>query len=59
VLAVPVAPPDTAEKLRDEVDELICLHTPRAFMAVGQWYQQFDQTSDEQVVELLEKARGE
>lgn len=57
VLAVPVAPPDTTEKLREEVDELICLHTPRAFMAVGQWYQRFDQTSDEQVVDLLEKAR--
>ena len=57
VLAVPVAPPDTVEKLRNEVDELICLHTPRAFMAVGQWYQRFDQTSDEQVVDLLEKAQ--
>lgn len=56
VLAVPVSPPDTADKLRDVVDELICLHTPRAFMAVGQWYQKFSQTTDEEVVQLLEKA---
>jgi predicted phosphoribosyltransferase len=59
ILAVPVAPPDTAEKLRGKVDELVCLHTPRAFMAVGQWYQNFDQTTDEQVVDLLKKAREE
>lgn len=57
VLAVPVAPPDTADKLRDEVDELVCLKTPSAFMAVGQWYSQFGQTTDEQVIELLQKAR--
>jgi len=37
-MPVPVAPPDTAESLRREVDELVCLHTPAGFMAVGQWY---------------------
>jgi len=57
VLAVPVAPPDTAESLRREVDELVCLHTPAGFMAVGQWYEDFTQTSDAEVVALLEKAR--
>lgn len=59
ILAVPVAPPDTAEKLEREVDEMVCLDTPTAFMAVGQWYSNFSQTTDEQVVDLLERARAE
>lgn len=59
ILAVPVSPPDSADKLRDEVDELICLKTPSAFMAVGQWYSRFGQTTDDQVIELLHKAREE
>jgi predicted phosphoribosyltransferase len=57
ILAVPVAPPDTAEKLHSEVDKLVCLQTPPAFMAVGQWYQHFDQTSDEEVIQLLQKSQ--
>ncbi len=56
ILAVPVSPPDSADKLRDEVDDLICLETPSAFMAVGQWYSRFGQTSDDRVIELLRKA---
>ncbi|GAB6067549.1 phosphoribosyltransferase [Methylothermus subterraneus] len=56
VVAVPVAPPDTAAKLREEVDDLVCLATPENFYAVGQWYVDFSQTSDEEVRELLEKA---
>jgi predicted phosphoribosyltransferase len=59
VLAVPVSPPDTAESMAAEVDELVCLHTPPGFMAVGQWYQVFDQTSDEEVMQILERHRGE
>jgi len=59
VLAVPVSPPDTAESLRAEVDELVCLQTPLAFMAVGQWYEDFGQTSDAEVVELLERSARE
>ena len=59
VLAVPVAPPDTARRLADEVDEMVCLETPAAFMAVGQWYRDFSQTTDEQVTELLARAREE
>jgi putative phosphoribosyl transferase len=59
ILALAVAPPDTAEELRQEVDELICLETPSAFMAVGQWYSNFSQTTDEQVVELLKRAKEE
>ena len=57
VLAVPVSAPDTADSMRAEVDELVCLHIPPAFMAVGQWYYDFSQTSDEEVIALLEKAR--
>ncbi|MFI1963302.1 phosphoribosyltransferase family protein [Streptomyces pathocidini] len=53
VLAVPVAPPDAAAGLRAEVDELVCLSTPAAFFAVGEWYEDFSQTSDGEVVELL------
>jgi putative phosphoribosyl transferase len=56
VLAVPVAPPETADALKGEVDELICLHTPGGFMAVGAFYADFSQTSDEEVVTLLEEA---
>ncbi len=54
ILAVPVAPPETVESLRGEVDELICLHTPASFKAVGAFYVDFRQTSDEEVVALLE-----
>ncbi|MDP8970289.1 MAG: phosphoribosyltransferase [Actinomycetota bacterium] len=59
VLAVPVSPPETAERLSIDADELVCLATPEQFMAVGQWYQHFDQTSDETVIELLQRSRGE
>jgi putative phosphoribosyl transferase len=54
VLAVPVAPPETAAELASEVDELICLMTPRGFMAVGAFYADFSQTADDEVVALLE-----
>lgn len=57
VLAVPVAPPETVESLQPEVDELVCLSTPFFFHAVGQFYEDFSQTSDEEVVELLGAAR--
>jgi predicted phosphoribosyltransferase len=57
VLAVPVGPPDTVAALSTEVDELICLETPHGFRAVGQWYRFFDQTTDAEVVELLECAQ--
>jgi putative phosphoribosyl transferase len=56
VVAVPVAPPDTVAKLRKEVDDLICLATPENFYAVGQWYVDFSQVSDEEVRQLLAKA---
>jgi putative phosphoribosyl transferase len=49
VLAVPVAPAGTIPRLEPEVDRLICLATPEPFLAVGRWYEEFDQVSDEQV----------
>ncbi|WP_351228115.1 phosphoribosyltransferase family protein [Streptomyces sp. NPDC002133] len=56
VLAAPVAPPDAVAWLRTEADEVVCLSTPRAFSAVGEWYRDFSQTPDEEVVALLERA---
>lgn len=53
VLAVPVAAPDSAEKLEKEVDEFICLSRPFGFFAVGQFYRNFPQVSDEEAKELL------
>jgi predicted phosphoribosyltransferase len=60
ILAVPVAPPDTVEKLRREADKVICLYTPSPFWAVGAFYVNFEQISDEEVQALLaELASGE
>jgi putative phosphoribosyl transferase len=55
VLAVPVGPPESLRTLSQEVDELICLETPTAFTAVGEFYEDFRQTTDGQVIEALEK----
>jgi predicted phosphoribosyltransferase len=55
-LAVPVAPPETAAALAARVDELVCLATPLQFRSVGQWYDVFQQTSDEEVQDLLATA---
>ena len=57
VIAVPVAAPDTVARLEREVDALVCPLTPRSFQAVGQWYVRFDQTTDEEVRELLARAQ--
>lgn len=59
VLAVPVAAPDSAQIIRSEVDDFVCLATPEGFYAVGQWYRDFRQTTDGEVIELLRRARGE
>jgi predicted phosphoribosyltransferase len=58
VLAVPVAPPQTMERLRHEADEVVALATPEPFFAVGEWYRDFDQTSDAEVVAALARAAG-
>lgn len=59
VLAVPVAPPDTIEQLRSEADEVVCLATPEMFYAIGQFYRDFHQLEDAEVVKLLDAARQE
>ncbi|MBA2653747.1 MAG: phosphoribosyltransferase [Gammaproteobacteria bacterium] len=58
VVATPVAPPDTCEQLRREVDEIVCLEMPYPFYAIGGWYQDFSQTSDEEVQDLLIQAEN-
>ncbi len=56
IVAVPVAPPDTFEDLKGIADEVICLETPWDFSAVGEWYRDFSQTTDEEVIKLLEES---
>lgn len=56
VVAIPIAPPETCDELRSEVDEVICPITPERFSAVAKGYEDFSQTSDEEVQELLEKS---
>ncbi len=56
VVAIPIAPADTVERLQHEVDEVICLEMPEPFMAIGRWYQSFPQTSDDEVQKLLSRA---
>ena len=53
VVAVPVAPSETVELLRPEADEVVCVHTPRELFAIGQFYEDFTQTTDDQVREAL------
>jgi putative phosphoribosyl transferase len=56
IVAVPVAARQTCIDLRAEVDDLVCLRTPEPFQAVGLWYENFDQTTDEEVHDLLDRA---
>ncbi len=55
-VAVPVASSETCEQFRHEVDEIVCGMTPEPFMAVGCWYEDFTQTSDDEVRDLLNRA---
>jgi putative phosphoribosyl transferase len=55
VVAVPVAPPETADEIKKMADEFVCLETPGDFMAVGNYYRNFTQVTDEEVVRLLER----
>jgi putative phosphoribosyl transferase len=57
VLAVPVAPQDSLDDLSGDADEIVCLVTPESFFAVGMYYRDFEQTSDEEVLELLRRSR--
>lgn len=58
VLAVPVGPVGAVAQLRGEVDELVCLSTPEPFFAVGQFYAEFAQTTDEEVVAKMRERRA-
>jgi len=58
VVAVPVAARETCEEFQAEVDEVVCAATPEPFRAVGLWYEDFSQTSDEEVHDLLASAGG-
>ncbi|MFI6350349.1 phosphoribosyltransferase [Streptomyces sp. NPDC050560] len=53
ILAVPVGSPDTAQTLRDEADDVVCVHLPEHFRSVAQWYDDFSQVSDDEVVAVL------
>jgi putative phosphoribosyl transferase len=59
VVAVPVGPPETCREFEEEADEIICATVPEFFQAVGQYYEDFSQTSDEEVRELLARAAQE
>jgi putative phosphoribosyl transferase len=56
IVAVPVASPDTCEEFQRLVDEVVCLYTPEPFIAVGRWYEDFTQLTDEEVRDYLERA---
>ena len=56
IVAVPVAAPETCERFRPEVDHILCAVTPKAFYAVSRWYQDFSETTDDDVRNLLERA---
>ncbi|APC92058.1 Phosphoribosyl transferase domain protein [Francisella sp. MA067296] len=56
VLATPVASLDSLQNLSSQVEEVICLATPEPFYGVAQWYKNFNQTSDEEVIQLLQKS---
>jgi putative phosphoribosyl transferase len=58
VVAVPVAPPETCAAFEQQVDRTVCARTPERFYAVGAWYEDFSEVSDEQVRELLRQAAG-
>ncbi|GAA2687517.1 phosphoribosyltransferase family protein [Nonomuraea recticatena] len=58
VVATPVCPPDTAVRLRQEADDVVCVLTPRSLTSIGQWYADFTQIGEEQVSELLSCVTG-
>ena len=59
VVAVPVGPTETVTELKKEADRVICLLTPKPFYAIGEFYEDFEQTTDEEVVELLKRCKQE
>lgn len=57
LLAVPVGPPDSVRRLSFDADEVICLECPRGFSSVSVFYERFEQTPDQEVIDLLDRAR--
>ena len=57
VAAVPVGPPSTIEELKKQADRVVCLFTPESFYAIGEFYDDFSQTMDEEVIDLLKRNR--
>jgi len=57
IVAVPTAAPEVCEQMRDVADEMVCATTPSPFFGVGQWYDDFSETTDDEVRQLLEEAR--
>jgi putative phosphoribosyl transferase len=55
VVGVPVAPPAACQSLAAEVDQLVCLRTPEPFLAVGRWYRDFSEVTDDEVHQLLRR----
>ena len=55
VVAVPVGPPDVCDELRTEADDVVCVRVQEPFLAVGRWYEDFGQTGDEEVRDLLSR----
>jgi predicted phosphoribosyltransferase len=56
VVAVPIAAPETCDDLKTEADDVVCALTPQPFHAVGHWYDDFAQTTDEEVRDLLARS---
>lgn len=56
IVAVPVAPPSTCRDLEGLADQVVCLATPEMFFTVGQWYVDFEQVQDEEIIAILERA---
>jgi putative phosphoribosyl transferase len=59
VAAVPVAPRESCDAMWEVVDDVVCARIPERFLAVGEWYEDFAQTSDEEVSELLRRGQRE
>jgi predicted phosphoribosyltransferase len=57
-VAVPVGPPQTITELKHLADRVVCLYTPEYFQAIGQFYEDFNQTNDEEVIRLLKLCRA-
>jgi putative phosphoribosyl transferase len=58
IVAIPVAPRDTIEKLLQQIDKVVVLHAPMLFGSVGAFYRDFTQVSDDEVVDIMNKYKG-